>query len=257
MASDVEGEVDPTQPHDRRPAQVTTIRKAILIGALVALLVGGASSLATARLTDRQSDLDEQRAEITQLVTQVSQQEAQIARQASQAGEGPELVDRLNAQIAALEEQVQALEAEKTRLEQQLSQILNPATGPAPTALLTAIWVQRPFPYVRDYFVCVEIENTSDSDLSISYGSSQFSAVDGDNFAYPSRQVTPGYGPQYTLLMGGQLTPGLKSRGMVWFDVPEQAVLTRLVWNAGFGETPEIAVDLLSVTGVSWADHQC
>jgi cell division protein FtsB len=254
-----EQDVDPRPRTGAREAQVTTIRKAILGGALVALVVGGASSLATARLTDRQSDLDAQRAEITQLASQVSQQQAEIARSAgrvsqqeaqiaelaSRAGDGADEVDRLTAEIAAQQDRIYALEAEKASLEEQLSEILNPAPGPAPTALLTAHWVQRYGAGSAETAVCVEVENTSDGDVSISYSYSQFSAFDGANFAYPPRLHSPGYSIQLdTPLMSGQLSPGEKRRGELLYDVPELAVLTKLVWRAGFGEMPEIAIDL-------------
>jgi len=221
MASGAEQEVGPGQPGGR-PAQVTTIRKAIVIGAVVALLVGGASSLATARLTDRQSDLDEQGAEITQLASRVGQQEGQIAQLANQ---------------------VDTLEAEKASREEQLSQILNPTPAPAPTALLSANWVARAFPESLYISVCVEIENTSTS-ASLAYAETQFSAVDRDNFVYPHNADYP---MRLTPLGSGQLSPGQKARGELMFHVPVDAVLTRLVfvWNAGSGATfPEIAVDL-------------
>jgi len=259
LASGAQQQVGPPQPHGRRPAQVTTIRKAILLGALVALLVGGASSLATARLTDRQSDLDEQRAEINELASRVTQQEAelalaasrtrqqeaQIAELASRAGDGADEVDRLTAEIVAQLERINALEAEKASLEVQLSEILNPAPGPAPTALLTAHWVQRYSVGSTATAVCVEVENTSAGDVAIWYSYSQFSVRDGNNFVYPPRLHTPGYSIQLdTPLMSGQLSPGEKRRGELLYDVPEQSLLTKLVWAAGFGESPEMAVDL-------------
>jgi cell division protein FtsL len=271
MAGDAEQEAGPREPDDRPPAQVTTIRKAIIIGALAALLVGAASSLATARLTDRQSDLDkqqvgitqlasqvsEQKAKITQLDSQVSEQKARIAQLVSPAGGGADEVDRLNAEIAALEDKVFALEAakltleaDKSTLQEQLSQILNPPSGPTPTAHLTGNWVQRAvgrYSGLTDAVVCAEIENTSDGDASIWYSSSQFHAIDGNNFVYPY--------PQYpavsldTPLDNGQLSPGEKRRGELLFDVPVETVLTGLVWNTGFAETPEIAVDLPAAQG--------
>jgi outer membrane murein-binding lipoprotein Lpp len=232
-----------------RPPRVTTFRTAILIGAVVTLLAAGASSLVSARLADRQSDLDEQRVEIAQLTSQVSQQESQIAQLAREARDGEDEVDGLNAEIEALEQQVRVLEAERGSLEEQLSQILNPAPGPTPTARLTAIWVQ---PYYlastgsAPTAVCIEIENTSASDVSIWYSYSQFSAMDADNFVFPPRLHTPGYSIQLqTPLMDGQLGPGEKRRGELLYDAP--LVITRLVWSAGFGETPEIAVDLPAV----------
>jgi hypothetical protein len=247
-----EQEVD--QPGGRRQARVTTVRRAIITGALVALLVGAASSLATVRLTDRQSDLEGPRAEITRLTGEVSRQAAQIAQltgqvsqleaQLAQADEGTGAVDRLNAEIAAMKEQVGALEAEKAGLEEQLAQALNPAPGPTPTALLSASWVHRLYPGQIATVVCVEIENTSDSDVSISYSYTQFSAVDGADFVYPPRLYDP---PSMRLafpLMDGQLRPGEKRRGQLLYDVPAQALLTRLVWDAGFGASSEIAVDL-------------
>lgn len=251
--------VEPSHAPGRRQQKVTTVRKAIIFGALAALLVGAMSSLATARLTDRQSDVDVQLAENTRLSSQVSQLdahiaaltsqmsqvEAQLAQSASQAGEGSAAVDRLNGEIATLKEQVGALQAAKAGLEAQLSQALNPAPGPTPTALLTAKWVHRFYPGDINAVVCVEIENTSDSDISISYAYSQFSALDGADFAYPPRLHTPGYGIHIaTPLLNGQLGAGQKRRGALLFDVPAKYLLTRLVWNAGLGEAPEISVDL-------------
>lgn len=259
MAGANEHESDPRRHLGSRGGQATSIRKAIAIGALVALLVGGASSLATARLMDRQSDLDEQRAEINELASRVSQQEAelalaasrtrqqeaQIAELASRAGDGADDVDRLTAEIVAQQERVNALEAEKASLEVQLSEIMNPAPGPAPTALLTAHWVQRYSVGSTATAVCVEVENTSAGDVSISYSYSQFSVRDGNNFVYPPRLHTPGYSIQLdTPLMSGQLSPGEKRRGELLYDVPEQSLITELVWAVGFGESPEIAVDL-------------
>jgi hypothetical protein len=250
----VEQQGDRRQPRSGRPAQVTTIRKAILIGALVAL-VGGASSLATARLMDRQSDSAAQQAEIAQLTSQVSEQKAELAQLTSQAVEGADEVDRLAAAVAAQEQralaaevQVGALEAEKASLEEQLSEVLNPAPGPTPTALLTARWVMG----TRDVVVCVEIENASDGDTSISYSYAQFSAIDLDDFVYPPRLHTPGYGIQLlTPLMSGELGPGEKRRGELLYAVPTQ-VLKKLVWNAGFGDTPEMAVDLSGGQGTTY-----
>lgn len=256
IAEDHDQELDPRQRRGRRPAQFTTFRKAILVGALVALVVGTASSLATARLTDRRADLDRQRAEnsqlasdvsrqatqIAQLASQVSQQEAQLAASASQAGAGTQTVDRLNAEMAALKGQVDALEAEKSSLEGQLAEIQNPAPGPLPTARLTARWVHRLYAGEIETFVCVEIENTSDSDADVSYSYTQFAAVDGADFAYP-----PSLGPSNWLdfpLMDGQLGPGEKRRGQLLFDVPAQARLAGLVWDTGLEGTPEITVDL-------------
>jgi cell division protein FtsB len=245
MAGDAEQKAGPRQPDGRRPAQATTVRKAIAVGAIVVLLVGGASSLATARLTDRQVDLEEQQAQITQLASQVSQQEAQIAQLTSHGAEGADEVDRLNAEIAALKGQVFALEAEKLSLEEQLSQILNPAPGPPPTAHLTASWVGLYNGYSIATVVCVEIENTSESDVSISYSSSQFAAIDSNDFVYPLKAGSEAPGVRLeTPLSSGQLSPGEKRRGELWYDVPLQAVLARLVWNAGLGATPEIIVAL-------------
>jgi cell division protein FtsB len=252
MATD-EDELDPWQPAGKRPRRMTTLRRAIIAAAVVALLAGGAGSLATARLTDRQSDLEGQRSEITGLTSEVSRQDARIAQLTSQVGqleaelaqpgEGTGTVDRLNAEIAASKELVATLEAEKADLEEQLAQVLNPAPGPAPTALLTASWVHRLYAGDTAAVVCIEIENTSDS-VNIAYSHTQFSAVDGADFAYPPRLPAAPSGWVAFPLMDGQLGPGEKRRGQLLYDVPAQALLTRLVWNAGFGATPEITVDL-------------
>ncbi|HSL33734.1 MAG TPA: hypothetical protein VK871_08805, partial [Candidatus Limnocylindrales bacterium] len=76
----VEEELDTRQPAGKRQRRITTVRRAIIAGAVVAVLAGGAGSLATARLTDRQSDLESQGAEITGLTTEVSRQDARIAQ---------------------------------------------------------------------------------------------------------------------------------------------------------------------------------
>lgn len=261
IADSGEQELGSRRPRGRRPEQVTTIRKAAVIGALVVLLVGGASSLATARLTDRQADLDQHRAEnsqlasdvsrqaaqIAQLASQVSQQEAQLAASANQAGAGTQAVDRLNAEIAAMKGQVDALEAEKASLEQQLSDIQNPAPGPTPTALLTARWVHRLYPGEVATLVCVEIENTSDADVTISYSWTQFSAIDGADFVYPPRLYTQGSMRPTFPLLDGQLRPGEKRRGQLLMDVPAEARLTGLVWDIGFDRTP-VTVDVPAET---------
>ena len=186
------------------------------------------------------TEVSRQDARIAQLTSQVGQLEAELA----QPGEGTGTVDRLNAEIAALKERVATFEAEKADLEEQLAQALNPAPGPSPTALLTASWVHRLYPGETATVVCVEIENTSDGDSSIAYSYSEFSAVDGADFVYPPRLSNPPSSWVAFPLMDGQLRPGEKRRGQLLYDVPAQALLTRLVWNAGFGATPETTVDL-------------
>ena len=66
-----------------RQPRVTTFRKAIVLGAIAALVVGAGSSLATARLTDGRPDLDAQRAENGALVSQLTQSEARNAELAA------------------------------------------------------------------------------------------------------------------------------------------------------------------------------
>jgi len=256
------------QPRSGRAAQVATIRTAILIGALVAL-VGGASTLATARLMDRQADLDDRQAEIAQLASQVTEQEAHLAQLASQAVEGADEVDRLNAALAAQEQRalaaevhVETLEAERASLEEQLSDILNPAPGPTPTALLTVNWVQRatefsPFGSNKLWVVVnVTIENTSAGEVDVFYSGSQFTAKDDQQFVYPAVFPTGPFfcgavdpGREKILeppLSGGSLGTGEKAAGDMAFDLPEGGVvLTQLVWGSGLPGVDELVVDLV------------
>lgn len=256
-------------PATRQP-RVTTFRKAIVLGAIAALVMGAGSSLATARLTDRQPDLEAQRAENAQLVSQmsesearnaalageVSQSEARIARLAgqvkaletrlaesiSQAGEGTASVDRLNAELATLKERISTLEGEKARLQKQLSEVLNAGSKSATSTLLKAKWVRR-YGYGTPTAVCIEIANSADADANISYAFSQFTAVDGGRFVYPPRLHTPGYSIQIdTPLLYGDLNPGEKRRGQLLFDVPVGTGLTKLVWDMGEG-MPSVTID--------------
>ena len=233
---------------DTRQPRVTTFRRAIVLGAIAVLVVGAGSSLATARLTDRQPDLEAQRAENSALVNQVRQSEARnaalagevsqseariaelagevgaletkLAQSISQAGEGTASVDRLTAEVATLKGQISTLEGQKARLEKQLSEVLNAGSGSAPSALLKAKWVRR-YLYGTPTAVCIEIANPADADANISYAYSQFSAVDGGRFVYPPRLHTPGYSIQIdTPLLFGDLNPGEKRRGQLLFDVP-------------------------------------
>jgi len=262
-------------PATRQP-RVTTFRKAIVLGAIAALVMGAGSSLATARLTDRQPDLEAQRAENAQLVSQmsesearnaalageVSQSEARIARLAgqvkaletrlaesiSQAGEGTASVDRLNAELATLKERISTLEGEKARLQKQLSEVLNAGSKSATSTLLKAKWVRR-YGYGTPTAVCIEIANSADADANISYAFSQFTAVDGGRFVYPPRLHTPGYSIQIdTPLLYGDLNPGEKRRGQLLFDVPVDTGLTKLVWDMGEG-MPSVTIDLPASRG--------
>jgi len=262
-------------PATRQP-RVTTFRKAIVLGAIAALVMGAGSSLATARLTDRQPDLEAQRAENAQLVSQmsesearnaalageVSQSEARIARLAgqvkaletrlaesiSQAGEGTASVDRLNAELATLKERISTLEGEKARLQKQLSEVLNAGSKSATSTLLKAKWVRR-YGYGTPTAVCIEIANSADADANISYAFSQFTAVDGGRFVYPPRLHTPGYSIQIdTPLLYGDLNPGEKRRGQLLFDVPVGTGLTKLVWDMGEG-MPSVTIDLPASRG--------
>lgn len=238
--------------------------------------MGAGSSLATARLTDRQPDLEAQRAENAQLVSQmsesearnaalageVSQSEARIARLAgqvkaletrlaesiSQAGEGTASVDRLNAELATLKERISTLEGEKARLQKQLSEVLNAGSKSATSTLLKAKWVRR-YGYGTPTAVCIEIANSADADANISYAFSQFTAVDGGRFVYPPRLHTPGYSIQIdTPLLYGDLNPGEKRRGQLLFDVPVDTGLTKLVWDMGEG-MPSVTIDLPASRG--------
>lgn len=268
---------DLDEPLDMRQPRVTTFRRAIVFGAIAALVVGVGSSLATARLTDRQPDLEAQRADNTRLVSQLSQSEArsaelsgevsqstariaQVAGQVSaletrlaqsigQASQGTASVDRLNAEVATLKGQISALEGEKARLEKRLSEVLNAGSHSPPSALLKAKWVRR-YLYRTPTAVCIEIANPADADANISYAYSQFTVVDGGRFAYPPRLHTPGYSIQIdTPLLYGDLKPGEKRRGQLLFDVPVDSVLTKLVWDMGIEGLPSVTVDLPAARG--------
>ena len=265
------------EPLDPRQPRVTTFRRAIVLGAIAALVVGAGSSLATARLTDRRPDLDAQRAENSALVSQVTQSDARnaelagevsqskvriaqlagqvsaletrLAQSISQTGEGTASVDRLNSEVATLKGQISALESQKARLEKQLSEVLKAGSGSAPSALLKAKWVRR-YLYRTPTAVCIEIANPADADANISYAYSQFTVVDGGRFVYPPRLHTPGYSIQIdTPLLYGDLNPGEKRRGQLLFDVPVESVLTKLVWDAGIVGLPSVTVDLPASRG--------
>ena len=264
MARRPDHDDSPMTPHRRRPPPVTTVSRAVAGGALAALLVGVASSLATARLTDRQPAIDAHRAEIAQLTSRVSEQEAEIARLTGEPvqGEDPGAGGddgQLNAEIADLrdqldavevqrdsfEEQVTALQGENASLDEQLQQMLNPDPGPLPTARMDVKSVRRSCIGCPEIIVCVELENTSTSDIDLYYSYSQFTPIDGDNFVYPPRFHTPGYGTQLAApLMDGGLSPGEKRRGQLLYDVPEHVDLVRVVWNIGYGDPPEISFEL-------------
>jgi len=205
---------------DAKPrARVTTVRKAVIIGTLVALLTGGLSSLVTAQLIGQP------------------------------AAGGNADIDRLNAEIAALEdlastalERVRALEGERPSSNEQPSVVPNPTPGPSPTALLTVNWVRNLNVDSEEIVVCVTIENTSDGATSIFYHDSQFTAFDGGNFVYP-----PVVNPYFLSvpLQGGELRPGESRRGELPYVISPQAQpLVRLVWDTGFEGMREIAVDL-------------
>lgn len=246
------------QTEGRRPARVTTIRMVIVVGVLAALVAGGAGSVATARLTDRQSDLDD-------LASHVSDQAAQIAQLSSQAGEGAAEVDRLNAEIVLLNGKIFDLEATKLSLEDQLSHNLEPAPGPTATAALTVNWIEiategRAYGPNKSWVVLnVTIENASEGEVDVFYSGSQFTAKDAQNFvlpaAFPAGPLSCGP-PEHArnqllapALSGGSLGPGEKASGDMAFDPPAGgAVLTKLVWNAGLPGLADIVVDLPSPT---------
>jgi len=263
MARRPDHDDSPMSPYRRRPPPVTTVSRAVVIGALAALLVGVGSSLATARLTDRQPDIDEQRAEIAELTSRVSEQEAEIGRLTGEpvgsgdpGGAGGD-VDRLNVEISDLrdqlaavedqkdsfEEQVSVLQAENANLDEQLLQFLNPDSGPLPTAVLTVRSVRHWLPGEGPFIACVEIENTSTADVDLFYSYSQFSAADGDNFLYSPAPHMPGFQLNHPL-MDGQLSPREKARGELLFNVPQGVALDRVDWNIGFGDPPEISFEL-------------
>ncbi len=261
---------DLTEPLDVRRPRVTTLRRAIVLGAIAALVVGAGSSLATARLTDGRPDLDAQRAEngalvsqrtqsearnaelagevsqskvrIAQLAGQVSALETRLARSMIQAREGTVSVDRLTAEV-------ETLKGQKARLEKQLSEALNAGSPSATSTLLKAKWVRR-YGYDVPTAVCIEIANPADAEANISYAYSQFTVVDGGRFVYPPRLHTPGYSIQIdTPLLYGDLNPGEKRRGQLLFDVPVESVLTKLVWDMGIEGLPSVTVDLPASRG--------
>jgi len=167
------------------------------------------------------------------------------------------LLKGAEARLGALSEEVETLRSDVRALAPTAA-VPSASSLPAPAARLSVNWVQRYCGGCQETAVCVTIENTSDSGVSIPYSYSQFSAVDGDNFTYPPRLHTPGYSIQLkTPLMTGELGPGEKRKGELLYDVPPQAVLSRLVWNAGFGETPEIALDLPAAQGDYSYSSQC
>lgn len=270
---------DLDEPLDMRQPRVTTFRRAIVLGAIAALVVSAGSSLATARLTDRKPELEAQRAENSALVSQVRQSEARnaelagevsqskariaelagevsaletrLAQSISKAGEGTASVDRLNAEVETLKGQISTLEGEKARLEKQLSEVLKAGSGSATSELLTATWVRRSGGDSTPTAVCIEIANPTNASATVSYSYSQFSVVDGGRFVYPPRLHTPGYSIQLdTPLLYGELNPGEKRRGQLLYDVPVQAVLTRLVWDTGLEGMPSVTVGLPAAKGV-------
>jgi len=219
MTSEAQQGGGPGRSDARPQARLTTVKTAVIIGTLVALLIGGLSSLVTAQLIGQP------------------------------AAGGNADIDRLTAEIAALEElastaleRVRALEAEHASPNEQSSVGPNPTPGPPPTALLTVNWVRNLNVDSEEIVVCVTIENTSDGTTSIFYNDSQFTAFDGDNFVYP-----PVVNPYFLSvpLQGGELKPGESRRGELPYVISSHAQpLVRLVWGTGFEGMAEIVVDL-------------
>ena len=220
MTHDAQGGGGSGHPDAKPQARVTTVGTALVIGTLVAMLVGGLSSLVTAQLV-------------------------------GQPAGGNADVKRLEAEIAALEdlastalERVKALQAEGASPGEQPSVAPNPTPGPSPTARLTVNWVRNLNVGSEEIVVCVTIENTSTGTTSIFYGDSQFTAYDGGNFVYP-----PVVNPYFLSvpLQGGELGPGESRRGELPYVISPQAQpLVRLVWGTGLEGMAEIVVDLPS-----------
>jgi hypothetical protein len=219
MAGDVERGAKSDQPADAKPrVSVTTVRTAVIVGTLVALLAGAVSSLVTVQLI-------------------------------GPPGDGTADIHRLEAEIASLEDlasdalsRIADLEAEQASPSPPVSEVPNPTPGPSPTVLLTVNWMRNLSPDSSEIVVCVTIENTADSAASVFYSDSQFTAFDADDFVYPP-VINPYF--LYTPLAFGELRPGQSRRGELPYVISQQAQpLTRLVWNTGFENMPEIAVDL-------------
>jgi uncharacterized protein DUF4352 len=235
------------RPPGPRPATgEVTVRRAIIIGTLFALLVGGVSSLATAQLAgqppDQSADLNRLNAEIDALKAAASAAEVAAASLEARASAAELEAANLGVRASAAEEQVATLESENASLQEQLSQLVNPPSGPSPTADLTVNWMRNLTPSSEEVVVCVTIENTSDNGASLFYSEFQFSALDAGSFVYP-----PVVNPSFLSvpLMSGELRPGESRRGELPYVISPQAQpLVRLVWHTGYEETPEIALDL-------------
>ena len=115
-------------------------------------------------------------------------------------------------------------------------------------------WVRFVIPEQPSTVVCVTIESASADNATVFDAESQFSASDGDGFVYPI-VVDPHF--VTVPLQSGELGPGESRRGQLPFNVPPSSwPLTKLTWQPGSGETPEIAVDLPPPSSWTNAD-QC
>jgi outer membrane murein-binding lipoprotein Lpp len=245
------------------PQPPTSLRRAVIVGGLIAILVGATSGLVTARLTDRVPELASQRAEIARLTADLDAGNERIEELVAEvdAASDSEDIDRLSAEVAGLETQVAGLErqvedvtADRQRLEGELAVALNPspAAEPAPPPAATAVLAAR---YVKRHgggentVICIGIGNTSTDPLDIGFSYSQFTVVDGDNYVYTARLHTPGYSTQLpTPLLYGQLAPGERARGQLLFSMPVGATPARLIWSTDFATPSEITIELPEVS---------
>ena len=232
-----------------------TTRRTILIAAVVAIVAAGIASGATAQLTSNADAGNDQGAQLAELRAQASAQSSAHAAALDElqatASEHADTIEALTAEVAALEEQSAAdaarreeIQAEKVALEDQLNQLLNPPAGPIPTATVNALWNRRDSGRAA-VVVCVELTNTSDADADLYYSYAQFSGVDLEDFVYPSRLHTPGYGIELqTPVRDGTIGPGERRRGELLFEVPTGHRLIRLTWADGATQPPEITIAL-------------
>jgi hypothetical protein len=262
----------PERPEDE--TSTATPNRVVVIAVAAALVAGAVAGLAIGRLTAGQAsaqggntsgqDVEAMRTEIEQLTSEAEEREAEVDRLTADAdGHAEEVtglttelserdaeVDEMTEEIAALEGQLEALEAEKVTLQEQLDQVINPPLGPSPTAELRVSWVRREN-FEDEVVACVQIKNTSTTDLDFYYSYAQFSAFDGDNSVYPPVSL---YAGQIDFPMAdGQLGPGEARRGKLLYEVPSGSRLTRLLWTTGFEDTPEISVDVHEDR--FWSDH--
>jgi hypothetical protein len=235
-----------------------SLQNAIVIGTVVALVVGVISSLATVQLIgtppDRTAEIEGLNAEVASLEAEASIAAVQVADLEAEASAAERQIASLEAQASAAEEQVTSLETENAALQEQLAQLLNPPTGPSPTGELTVNWVRNLRADSEEVIVCVTIENTSTNGASLFYAEFQFNALDAADFVYP-----PVVNPFFLSvpLQGGELLPGQSRRGELPYVIsPGAQPLTRLVWDLNVEGTGDITVEL-PAPGVYDNDDVC